>query len=208
MSASIDHLVYATPDLLSTVERLGSDHGIELMPGGPHIGRGTRNYLAGLGGATYLEVIGPDPDQPTPVSPRPFGVDTLTHARLTAWCVSPGRPLPDVVHAVAAAGGDLGVVLPMSRKRPDGVLLEWELTVASMVDNDGVTPFCIDWLESPHPSTTLSHGTTLVSLDLTHPNAAAVRAVVAAIGLDVSVGEGAPGLSAVLRSPKGTFTLV
>jgi Glyoxalase-like domain len=211
MTTTIDHLVYATPDLRATVEQLRRDHAIDLVPGGPHLGRGTRNYLAGLGGGTYLEVIGPDPEQPTPQAPRPFGVDELTRARLTAWCVLPRRPLAEVVTDVAAAGGDLGPVLPMSRKRPDGVLLEWELTVPPGVDNGGTIPFCIDWLRSTHPTASLTRTTALTSLQLAHPDPSAVEAILTAMGLAVGdwlvVAEGPGSLTASVQTPNGPLTL-
>ncbi|GAA3415444.1 hypothetical protein GCM10018952_40010 [Streptosporangium vulgare] len=81
-----DHLVYATPDLYATVRELAGLLGAEPVEGGRHVGLGTRNYLLGLGGRRYLEIIGPDPDQPDPGLARPFGLDLLP-AR--AW--SPGR---------------------------------------------------------------------------------------------------------------------
>ncbi len=205
--ATIDHLVYATPTLDATVEHLRSEWGIDLVPGGPHVGRGTRNWLTGLGGSTYLEVIGPDADQPTPAGPRSFGVDDLTEARLTAWCARPNRPLADVVAAVAAVGGDLGTVFEMSRKRPDGVLLEWELTAANPATVDPIVPFCIDWLVSEHPTVSLSHSTNLQTLMLTHPQPERIRAILGAIGLDVAVNSGDRSLTATLITPNGELTL-
>ena len=141
-SSVIDHLAYATPDLEKTVADLRATHGLVLTAGGAHVGAGTRNYLCGLGGSTYLEVIGPDLDQPRPAGPRPFGVDDLTEPRLVAWCARPIRPLEVVVAKVAELGIDLGPVAAMSRARPDGVLLQWRLTFPT---HGPVVPFCIDW---------------------------------------------------------------
>lgn len=206
--AAIDHLVYATPDLQDTVAHLQRVWAIDLVPGGPHIGRGTRNYLAGLGNGTYLEVIGPDTDQPTPKAPRPFGVDDLAAAELVAWCARPNLPLASVVESVKVVDGDLGVVMSMSRQRPDGVLLDWELTVAPLRSDHGVIPFCIDWLASEHPTTSLSGGTRLDRLELSHFEPSRVRAILSAIGgFDVVVHEGAPHLTALLTTPNGELTL-
>ncbi len=211
----IDHLVLATPNVRATAERVAHDWGIHLTPGGSHEGAGTRNELTGLGGRTYLEVVGPDDDQPEPgghptAGPRPFGIDDLTEARLVAWCVRPARRLDDVATAVAAFGVDLGGVAAMSRRRPDGVLLEWRLTFPLLGEpHRGTLPFLIDWADSPHPATTLPHECTLVSLCVTHPNPQLVRAVIAEVGdlWLVEVSEGCASLAATVRTPNGVVTL-
>ena len=95
----IDHLVYATPDLAAAVADIEERFGVAPTPGGAHVGLGTFNALLGLGGRTYLEIVGPDPAQPEPVNPRPFGIDDLTEPSLVAWCAAPQRALVDVVQA-------------------------------------------------------------------------------------------------------------
>lgn len=200
----IDHLAYATPDLEATVAFLRDTYGLALTPGGAHVGAGTRNHLCGLGGSTYLEVIGPDLDQPRPTGPRPFGVDDLTEPRLVAWCTRPARPLEDVVAEVRALGLDLGAVASMSRARPDGIVLQWRLTFPT---HGPVIPFCIDWGSTPHPADSLDHGTTLERLDLTDPNPTMAHRVLAAIGPDLAVATGAPTVRAHLRTPNGPLIL-
>src|SRR4051812_1839265 len=118
----IDHLVFASNDLPTASAHIAAVLGVTPQPGGGHIGRGTYNELLSLGGATYLEVIGPDPAQSTPDSPRPFGIDGLAGPALVAWCVRPERPLREIVAEARAAGIDFGEVAAMSRRRPDGVL--------------------------------------------------------------------------------------
>ena len=200
----IDHLVYATPDLEATVAFLRDNYDLALTPGGTHVGAGTRNHLCGLGGSTYLEVIGPDLEQPPPKGPRPFGVDDLSEPRLVAWCARPVRPLEDVVADVLALGLDLGAVAAMSRARPDGVVLHWRLTFPIQAP---VIPFCIDWGSTPHPAGSLDHATMLERLELTEPDPTMAQRVFAAIGLDLAVGTGAPAASAHLRTPSGPLTL-
>jgi hypothetical protein len=202
VSATIDHLVYATPDLEGTVAWL-DDRGVAVSPGGPHVGRGTRNFLSGLGGASYLEVIGPDSGQPEPPAPRPFGIDDLRGPRLVTWAAR----VPDLAVAIeAAAGYALVGPEPMSRRRPDGMLLEWEL--AFPPDGDGVVPFLIDWRDSPHPVGTIVQGARLVSLRAVHPDPGLITDHLRVLGqaLDVAAGD-EPGLEAVLRASSGDVVL-
>ncbi|NIH81077.1 VOC family protein [Amycolatopsis viridis] len=201
---SLDHLVYATPDLTGTVADL-RERGIGLVPGGPHPGRGTRNHLAGLGDGAYLEVIGPDPEQEAPEGPRWFGIDDLTGPRLVTWAVRV-PDLPAALERSRAAGQLFGDAVPMSRRRPDGVLLRWSL--AFPVAGGGVVPFLIDWQDSPHPSGRLPGGTTLESLTGTHPDPGLVAGPLATLDAELTVVTGpAPGLEAVLRTPSGVVVL-
>ncbi|MET0135341.1 MAG: VOC family protein [Kibdelosporangium sp.] len=196
-NALIDHLVYATPDL-AVVDRLG----ITLSPGGPHIGLGTRNFLAGLGGGAYLEVIGPDPEQPPPDGPRPFGIDDLDEPRLVAWAAR----VSDIASAVSRAraqGYDPGPVTPMSRRRPDGVLLEWQLTPPS----PGLLPFLIDWGHTAHPSRTAVQSGQLLSLQGFHPEPEEVHKGLSALGAELPVTAGEQALRAVIQTPAGEMTL-
>lgn len=143
--ALLDHLVYAVPDLAAAVPAFTAATGVEPAPGGRHLGRGTRNYLVGLGPTAYLEIIGPDLEHPADAGVQvPFGLDALTTPRLVTWAVHP-VDITTAVAAAAAAGADLGPILPMSRRTPAGDLLEWRLTAPDLAPFDGVTPFLIDW---------------------------------------------------------------
>jgi Glyoxalase-like domain len=206
----IDHLVLATTDVPATADAVHREWGVRLSPGGAHVGRGTRNELTGLGGSTYLEVVGPDLAQPDPPFPRPFGVDTLSSARLVAWCARPTRPLPEVLAAIAAHGIDLGDSTEMSRARPDGVLLHWLLTMPLLdAPHGGALPFLIDWLDSPHPTIDLPHEATLLALHLTHPSPDLLRTVLAEVWPTdlITVEPGPPGLTAAIRTPNGEISL-
>ena len=210
----LDHLVYATPDLAATVADLAA-RGIPTVPGGPHVGLGTCNHLAGLGGGAYLEAVGPDLEQPAPGGPRPFGIDDLTTPALVAWCARPGRRLEDVRADALAAGHDPGPAGDMSRLRPDGVLLAWRLTFPVMArgampgGGAAVLPFLIHWLDSPHPTASLADGLRLESFVVTHPEPGRIRAVLAAMGEagTAEVTEGPVALRAVVRTAAGLITL-
>lgn len=210
----IDHLVYATPDLQTAVAEIESRFGVAPTPGGAHLGSGTFNALLGLGNRTYLEIIGPDPAQPDPEWPRPFGIDTLETSSLVAWCASPHRPLDEVAADARAAGFEPGAVRAMTRQRPDGVILEWTLTEPPA---DGVLPFFIDWGRTAHPSEALPVGGTLVALDLFHPQPRTIDLMLSAVSDEAALGDeeskislnfaDRPGLAAEILTANGTMIL-
>lgn len=197
----LDHLVLATPDLAATVARFAARTGIAPARGGSHTGLGTANVLVGLGGAAYLEIVGPDPSEPAPAAARPFGIDALVAAQLVTWAVHP----PDVdglVAAARAAGHDPGDAFAMSRRTPAGETLRWRLTPSR-----GVVPFLIDWGSTPHPTTRELPTVGLRSFTLAHPDPALVRAQLGALGLDVPVDRAdRPSLAAEFDTPLGVVT--
>lgn len=187
---TIDHLVWATPDLAAAVVDVETRFGVAPVPGGAHVGFGTFNALLGLGGHTYLEIIGPDPAQPELDRPRPFGIDDLDRPRLVAWCAAPHRPLDDVVADSRAAGFEPGPIGTMSRRRPDGTLLEWSLTMPDLgAEWDGILPFLIDWGRSPHPTRDLPIGGSLVGLELAHPQPRLVDLILSAMSDERLLGD-------------------
>jgi hypothetical protein len=206
----IDHLVYASNDLPSASSTVAELLGTAPTPGGHHVGHGTYNELLALGGATYLEVIGPDPSQPAPDGPRPFGIDSLDGPALVAWCVRPKRPLESIVLEARAAGIELGEVAAMSRRRPDGVLLQWVLTPPQLDGPFGRSlPFMIDWGGSAHPTETLQPLVRLVELEVVHPDPALLHAAFDIIGLgeEIMVREGSAALRARIATAGGDVTL-
>jgi hypothetical protein len=203
----IDHLVYATPNLATSVEQIEQLLGVRAVPGGQHPGAGTRNALIGLGDETYLEIIGPDPDQPKPARPRRFGIDELKSPRLVTWAVK-GADLEGIVENAKRHGVDLGQVQSGSRRRPDGVLLSWRLTVSPALTANGIVPFFIDWDKTPHPAAALPKGCVLVALRTEHPDANRIQADLSALGLNLRVDAGsAPALIATIRTPHGDVEL-
>lgn len=114
------------------------------VTGGSHPSLATANCLVGLSDGAYLEIIGPDPDQPNPGRARPFGIDDLTASRVVAWCVRPAD-LDRSIEAARARGYDPGSPQTMSRSAPDGGRLTWRLTSLPSDPADGLVPFLIDW---------------------------------------------------------------
>jgi Glyoxalase-like domain len=197
----LDHLVYAGPDLAEAVARVTALTGVTPAPGGRHVGLGTANHLADLGAGMYLEVIGPDPAQPDPEGPRPFGIDELTEPALVAWAVR----TPDIDATIAAArvhGFDPGDAIEMSRETGDGEVLRWRLTPPSTPGT--LHPFLIDWGSTPHPTTRGLPSLPLLMVTGTHPDPDSVLAVTDALGLELLVRRAdRAGLVAAVRTPEG-----
>jgi hypothetical protein len=205
--ARVDHLVYATPDLAVGIDRLENQLGVRATPGGQHPGRGTRNALIAIGPRAYIEIIGPDPDQPEPAERRPFGIDALTAPRLVTWSAN-AKDLAGLSQRAVAAGVALGELADGSRRRPDGVLLAWRYTNPRTVVADGVVPFFIDWGSTPHPAASAAAGGRLVGLRAEHPEASRVAKQLGALGLTLAVTQGPmPALIATIDSPRGRVEL-
>lgn len=205
--AALDHLVFATPDLQLGIDTIERRLGVKATPGGQHPGLGTRNALVALGPASYLEIIGPDPEQPKPSGPRRFGIDDLRAPRIVRWVVK-SNALETIAAGAVTAKVRLGAITPGSRRRPDGVVLSWRYTDPNVVVADGLIPFFIDWGSSPHPALTAARGATLVQLRAEHPDAANVQKMVDGLGLELRVTEAAaPAIVATIDSPRGRVEL-
>jgi hypothetical protein len=203
----VDHLVYATPDVDLGVRTIEGLIGVRATAGGQHPGLGTRNALIALGPSSYLEIIGPDPDQPRPAGTRRFGIDELKTPRLIGW-VAKGTALEQVVSTARTAGVGLGAVIAGSRKRPDGVVLSWRYTDPDVVVEHRLIPYFIDWGTSPHPSSTAPRGATLVSFRAEHPDGPRLQDMLRQLGLNLMVQKGAhPALIAIIEGPKGRVEL-
>lgn len=203
---SIDHLVYAVPDLAAAVTDLEERLGVRAAPGGRHEGLGTHNALLGLGPASYLELIAPDPDQPEPAGPRPFGVDRAgTSPRLVAWALG-CTDIDAAINRAREHGYDPGEAVPLQRRTATGQTLRWRLTTSAL--DGGPVPFLIDWGDTEHPARSAPQGLSLESFHVTHPSPESLIPVLEAIGAAVTVEEAAePGLVARVAGPRGTVTI-
>jgi hypothetical protein len=208
MLPAVDHLVYAAPDLESGIEALAAQLGVRAQYGGKHTSFGTHNALLALGGRSYLEIIAPDPDQPTPAAPLPFGLGGLREPALAAWAMA----VTDIESRAAAArdaGFEPGPVVQMSRTLPDaGGELRWRLALRRDRPGGGLVPFLIQWDTEPHPATTSPGGCTLTDLAAEHPHPGEVAAMFSALGVSVPIVEAArPALIATIEGPNGTVVL-
>ena len=209
MSAIIDHLVYACPELGPAVAHITALTGVQAAAGGQHLGLGTHNALLSLGERTYLEIIAPDPSQPTPTGPLSFGLAELSAPTLRGWAVAPAD-LDAAVQASQAAGFDYGPIVAGRRRTADGHELTWRMTTHLRSAAVAVEPFLIDWADTPHPAGAAPGGLTLEELGLSSPGPRRLRERLRVLGLDLPVEDAdRPGLCAVLSGPQGgRITLV
>ncbi len=202
----IDHLVFRAPAMEQGCMAVEKLLGVSPAPGGRHPNWGTRNALASLGPRVYLEVMGPDDSAPDPLRPRPFGLDTETTPRLVTWAAR-ASDLERLVEIARSEGVDLGEAQAGSRRKPDGVLLQWKMTDLRTERQSGVIPFFIDWGSTPHPGGSTPQGCTLEELRLFHPDPRRIRRTLRELGIQAEVGEGPARLQAIIQSPLGRVVL-
>ena len=202
----VDHFVYAGPNLAEAIDHVEQICGVRPSDGGAHVGLGTRNALLALGGNTYLEVIGPDTEQEAPKGPRPFGIDDLSNPRLVTWASS-SSDLSAMVGQAASTGINLGQALPMSRRKPDGDRLEWELTIRPWTRPIEPIPFFIDWGKTPSPAATVEERAELAAFTVFWPEAEALTQDFEALGLPIKAEEGDPLIAITLNTSSGPVRL-
>jgi len=199
----LDHLVLATPDLSGTIADLETRLGVRAAEGGRHPNRGTRNAVIALSDVSYLEIIGVDPEQPSPTSARWFRVDSVTTPTLVAWAAKSSQ-LEISITAASEFGVELGEILDGHRTRPDGTPLSWRFTDPNRVVADGLVPFLIDWGESLHPAATAPRGPRLMEFRAAHPEPQSIQTQLRALGIALEVdGCQVPGLRARFSGPNG-----
>ncbi len=203
--ATLDHIIFASWDVDDGIAHIAELTGVTPALGGPHIGLGTHNALMSLGGDVYFEIIGRDPNQPDATGPFPFGLTESSPSGLAGYAAhpSPGQTIEEVADSLRAANLDPGPVRSMSRRKPDGEELSWSLTRSTPASTlGGGLPFLIEW-GGPNPAGSTTPGCTLVELQVSHPDPAAVQGGLSAIGVEVTLNEGPFALKAIVDSPKG-----
>jgi hypothetical protein len=157
--AELDHLIVGTRDLDEGVAYLERLSGYCAAYGGAHPGRGTRNALLRLGPKSYLEILAPDPSQPSLTWHKEL--PTLDEPLLVGWALRAtpfrdGRPASNCLDPISG-----------SRTLPSGEILRWTLLLRQD-DHAGILPFFIEWdVHSKHPSEDAPGGCLIVDLTTT-----------------------------------------
>lgn len=209
---TLDHLVYAVPDLAAAVPSFAERVGVAPVRGGRHP-VGSANALVALTvngerAPHYLEIVGPDPERADPGPVQVFGLAGLERPHLATFAVRVDEALTTVVERARAVGHDPGDVEPWSRATPEGEVLHWHLAKREPEAYPATVPFLIDWGKTPQPGLGDLPTLELVSLRAEHPEPSRQAPALSALGVDLDLTEGPrPLLEAVLRGPKGEFVL-
>ena len=205
MANTLDHFMWAGPDLDAATAWFREMSGVDPVVGGSHPSHGTRNTLVSLGDAVYLEIIAPDPalDSTSTLRerferlPRP-GVQAMIFAT---------SDLAAVRRAYAAAG-IAAEMLDMSRDTPSGDTIHWSMTIPEETALGYFVPFFIDWGDTTHPAATSPKGCALSRFEVGHPEAARVGELWRALDIDLEVARAdAPCMRATLDTPNGPLVL-
>lgn len=206
-AGDVDHIMWGAPDLDEGVAFIEAKTGVKAVFGGVHPNRGTRNALVSLGNRQYLEILALDPAQPDVRDERTTELRQLTAPRILTWAAAT-RDIDALDGRLRAAGFETSGVVPGSRAKPDGTLLEWRTLSVAGHDND-IVPFVIEWgPASTHPSADSPAGCALEDLRLEHPDPAKVNRFLEAMGLSARATR-APraGINVRLSTPKGELEL-
>lgn len=187
MGLTIDHFVWAAPDLDYGNSLIADMFGIAPMQGGSHPGIGTRNSLLSLGPQVYLEVIAPDLGILAPNSPG----DRLRQLKtpgLMTW-VSRSAQLGQLAQLAQNSSVDLTPLGPIKTQRETtaGELLAWELLFISQHQFGGLMPFFIDWQDTAHPSVSAPSGGQFKDMRLHSPDAEILNEALAVLDIDIAV---------------------
>jgi catechol 2,3-dioxygenase-like lactoylglutathione lyase family enzyme len=230
MKSQIDHLVVVARDLDQGVAWCEATLGITPEAGGEHKLFGTHNRLFKIATPAnplaYFEIIAINSEAVRAIDQRAkrwFDMDnevlqaTVAVAPRLVHFVANTSDVQAARAALSALGIDRGPALEASRHSRRG-LLQWQITVREDGQRlfNGMLPTLIQWgkpgAAEPlrlHPRNSLPRsGVTLHSITATHPEATALQAAYAAIGLEgVAVETGPANLAVKLHTPKGVVVL-
>ncbi len=201
-----DHFLVGCDFLENGIQFIKDKTGIEAVRGGKHPGVGTHNALISLGKNVYLEIIAPDPDAPALVSRYAFLRD-LSSPQLFYWAAGT-HDIEKLEADYKKAGYTTGGVSPGSRRRTDGILLQWK-TLFIETEFSDLVPFFIQWdSNSLHPSTDAPAGCTVEHFEIQTAQKEKVQKIFKGLQLNVPVEAGEKNrLVLILQTPKGKIYL-
>ena len=139
---AVDHVTVAGRDLKQMQAHLAAV-GISTDYGGPHANGATEMAVASFPDGSYLELIAPqaNPDAKA-LAAHYWSKQMLGDAGPTAWAVR-SNDLAAEAARLRRAGITVSSTARSGRKRPDGVMLEWETAQVGEEPNGTFFPFLI-----------------------------------------------------------------
>ncbi|MEL7530776.1 MAG: VOC family protein [Bacteroidota bacterium] len=207
LADGIDHLIYTVPDLQTGIDKIEGLLGMRPVFGGQHALWGTHNALLSLGKGIYLEVVAPDPR--LAIGKRGLWLEQYfaLGPRLTTWAFRRAA-IHESLQIAQQNQISIGPIEQGQRQKPDGSLLKWQLTDPYELDFEGGLPFLIDWGLSPHPSLAIPSVGELQALEITSPQAQALREALQKLAIKLPVKAGNQyKLSAQIKTENGIITL-
>ncbi|UZX45657.1 VOC family protein (plasmid) [Agrobacterium sp. 13-2099-1-2] len=203
----IDHIGWACSDLEDGVQQISDLLGVRPIAGGSHKGNGTRNALLSLGPGQYLEIIGPDLQQDiTGTEGEAFS--KLQQNGLFTFCLASDN-LSQAAAVVRSLGYDAAGPSDWARERPNGAKMSWRLLRFSGHKLGYFLPIFIDWMASPHPSSSAPTAGSLYQLHVLHPQAATLQRVYSRLGVVAATVEKSDetSISAIIHTDHGLVRL-
>lgn len=201
----VDHILIGAPDLQTGIDYIFQKTKLHAPLGGLHPLWNTQNALLSLGSDSYLEIIAPQPG----VTPKkPFKIlSELNHPQLITWAART-TDIFAIDHQMSSLQLAHSGVLPGSRLKANGTLLQWKILFPEN-NYSGVFPFFIEWDKgNQHPAQALEPGLILNKLLLYHDQAKFINECFNALQLEISCQyEEAPKLIMELDTPSGKMVL-
>ena len=204
VSLKPDHLVVCVVDLEAGHDDFADRFGLASIPGGRHPDHGTANRIVPLG-ASYIELVAVVDEAEASASPFGswVGSNALRWSGIDAVCLR--------TDDILAIGVRLGIEpVPMSRVKPDGSTLSWQLAGVEHTISEGL-PFFVEWSvpEEDLPGrNAIDHPVGPATLELVEIVGELERLESWVVGVTgVRLSAGAPSIHATVRSPRGTIQL-
>jgi catechol 2,3-dioxygenase-like lactoylglutathione lyase family enzyme len=200
----IDHIAYVASDIEKAKDTLVKHLGIEPVGGGGHWNLGTHNYLMSLGGRQYLEIAGPNRNNPVD-SPLSRYLDMQITPDVMMFAVE-----TDDAPKLAKSFTKRGIKVSEwseSRTAPDGTVLNYR--GFSVVDHPfkGLVPFYIEWVDCDHPGVTSPQGASM-EIAICHPEPAELQTFYDRIDFELKVTfSNKPGILVKISSKSGVVIL-
>jgi catechol 2,3-dioxygenase-like lactoylglutathione lyase family enzyme len=221
MRTRLDHLLVGVPDLEAGLDWLQAATGVRAAAAGTWDDEAAGLAFASLSGRAYLVIVGPD-GSAAPAGSLGARLRPPAGPRLIGWAWTVDAGALDGLARSARAAGLEPVVREVPRRRPDGrtVVSRHLILGGGAIDpfagrpggaeagaGSAHLPVFVEPGPGAHPSIDAPAGLRLRSYSVADPDPDGLRKLLADLGVEVEVVEGAPGLAAVLGSPIGELTL-